>query len=223
VLRAFTDEARRFGNPLGLIDGASSIPEPDRRQRLAAVLGYSETSFIDDPETGSVQFYSPQRAVPFAGHAAVGAANALGQLLGRTPPALHTGGGEGTVWVDGPVTWVQAALSTTPPWWHERLPTPDAVDALTEPLSPQQDMTHIWACVDEEQGVMRVRTFASRVALHEDEACGTGAMRMAAAFGRPLTLRHGRGSLIFAAPGPPGFAAIGGYVAEDVPRKIPGA
>ena len=30
-----------------------------------------------------------------------------------------------------------------------------------------------------------------------------------------------RGSLIFAAPGPPGFADIGGYVAEDLPRNIP--
>jgi predicted PhzF superfamily epimerase YddE/YHI9 len=82
-------------------------------------------------------------------------------------------------------------------------------------------MTQLWAWVDEDQGVMRVRTFAARVGLAEDEACGTGAMRLAAAHGRSLTLRHGRGSLIFAKPGPPGFADIGGYVAEDAPRNVP--
>jgi predicted PhzF superfamily epimerase YddE/YHI9 len=81
-------------------------------------------------------------------------------------------------------------------------------------------MTQLWAWINEDQGSMRVRTFASRAGLAEDEACGSGAMRMAAAFGRPLTLYHGRGSIIFARPGPPGFAAIGGYVAEDAPRNI---
>jgi predicted PhzF superfamily epimerase YddE/YHI9 len=65
---------------------------------------------------------------------------------------------------------------------------------------------------------MRVRTFASRAGIREDEACGSGAMRMAAAFGRPLTLHHGHGSLIFAKPGPPGYADVGGLVAEDAPR-----
>jgi hypothetical protein len=89
------------------------------------------------------------------------------------------------------------------------------VEALTGPLSPNQDMTQLWAWEDEAAGVMRVRTFASRVGIAEDEACGSGAMRMAAAFGRCLVLHHGRGSIIHAKPGPPGYADIGGYVAED--------
>jgi predicted PhzF superfamily epimerase YddE/YHI9 len=220
VLRVFTDEEHRFGNPLGLVDDGASITDADQRQALAAVLGYSETAYIDDPETGKVQFYSPRRAVPFAGHAAIGAAWAIARMLGHVPRVLRTPAIEAQVWIDGPLTWVRAPLAGTPPWWHERLPTPEAVEGLTGPLSPEQDMTQLWSWIDEDQGVMRVRTFASRVGLDEDEACGTGAMRMAAAFGRPLTLRHGRGSLIFAAPGPPGYADIGGYVAEDVPRQV---
>ncbi len=64
-------------------------------------------------------------------------------------------------------------------------------------------MTQLWAWADETAGVMRVRTFASRVGLPEDEACGSGAMRLAAAHGRALTLIHGRGSIIYAKPGPP--------------------
>ena len=64
------------------------------------------------------------------------------------------------------------------------------------------------------------RTFASRAGIPEDEACGSGAMRMAAAFGRQLILHHGRGSIIYAKPGPPGYADIGGYVTEDAPRTV---
>jgi len=45
-------------------------------------------------------------------------------------------------------------------------------------------MTQLWAWVNENDGVMRVRTFAGRAGLAEDESCGSGAMRMAAAFGR---------------------------------------
>jgi predicted PhzF superfamily epimerase YddE/YHI9 len=107
-----------------------------------------------------------------------------------------------------------------PPWWHERLPTPEAVEALDGPPNPAQDMTQLWAWEDEGEGVMRVRTFASRAGIAEDEACGSGAMRMAAAFGRHLTLHHGRGSVIYAKPGPPGYADIGGYTSEDAPRTV---
>jgi PhzF family phenazine biosynthesis protein len=135
VLRAFTDESLQFGNPLGLIEEASQFPDPMHRQALAAALGYSETAFIDDAETSAVRFYSPHRAVPFAGHAAVGAAWALSQPLGRVPEALQTGAGSASVWVDQSVTWVQASLATAPRWWHEKLPTADAVEALDGPLS----------------------------------------------------------------------------------------
>ncbi len=94
------------------------------------------------------------------------------------------------------------------------------MDALIGPLAPNQDMTQLWAWEDEAAGTMRVRTFAGRVGIPEDEACGSGAMRMAAAFGRHLILHHGRGSVIHAKPGPPGYADIGGYVAEDAPRTV---
>jgi predicted PhzF superfamily epimerase YddE/YHI9 len=67
---------------------------------------------------------------------------------------------------------------------------------------------------------MRVRSFAARAGIPEDEACGSGAMRMAAAIGFPLILHHGQGSIILANPGPPGYADIGGEVAEDNLRTV---
>jgi hypothetical protein len=40
-------------------------------------------------------------------------------------------------------------------------------------------------------------------------------MRLAAALGQPITVHHGEGSIIYAQPGPPGTAEIGGLVVSD--------
>jgi len=221
VLRVFTNDRYEYGNPLGVVEDYNNIHDLDERVALASELGYSETLFLDDIGASKVSFYSPRREVPFAGHAAVGAAWVLNQLNGTTSDVLKTAnGGDAPTWTTGNITWVRSALASTPPWWHERLSTPEMVDALVGPLSPEQDMTQLWAWVDETTGLVRVRTFASRAGISEDEACGSGAMRMAAALGRPLTLKHGRGSIIHAEPGPPGYADIGGWIAEDEPRTV---
>jgi predicted PhzF superfamily epimerase YddE/YHI9 len=215
VLRVFTNADGKYGNPLGVIEDGASIPGPERRQALAGELGFSESVFIDNADEAAIRIYSGKREVPFAGHAAVGAAWLLGRITGTVPTKLRTAAGDADTWENDGATWVRSTLSTTPAWWHERLATPEDVASLTGPLDPSQDMTQLWAWEDEPAGIMRVRTFAARAGIPEDEACGSGAMRMAAAFGRRLTLHHGEGSLIFAHPGPPGYADIGGYVAED--------
>jgi predicted PhzF superfamily epimerase YddE/YHI9 len=220
VLRVFANGDREYGNHVGIIEDGGRFPEVETRKAIAAQLGYSESVFVDDAEACAIRFYSGRREVPFAGHAAVGAAWFLAQLTGRPPEVLRTTAGDAPVWTDAGIYWVRSSLASAPPWWHERLPSAEEVEALTGPLSPNQDMTQLWAWEDEAAGVMRVRTFASRVGIAEDEACGSGAMRMAAAFGRRLVLHHGQGSIIHAKPGPPGYADIGGYVAEDPPRLI---
>jgi predicted PhzF superfamily epimerase YddE/YHI9 len=220
VVRVFTNENHEYGNGVGIIEESAAIGDLERRQTIAAILGYSESVFIDDAETATISMYSAKREVPFAGHAAIGAAWILARLTGQTPTVLRTQGGDAPTWVTDSTTWVRATLRTTPPWWHERLPSPETVESLSGPLSPEQDMTQLWAWENEAAGTIRVRTFASRAGIFEDEACGTCAMRMAAAFGRTLTLHHGRGSIIFAKPGPPGFADIGGLVTEDAPRTV---
>lgn len=215
VVRVFTSAEGKYGNPLGVIEDGHSVPEPERRQSIAAELGFSESVFIDDPDTATIRIYSGKHEVPFAGHAAVGAAWLLGRITGSVPNKLRTAAGNAETWEKDDATWVRSALGTTPAWWHERLPTAADVEALTGPLDPSQDMTQLWAWQDEAAGLMRVRTFAAKAGIPEDEACGSGAMRMAAALGRPLTLHHGQGSVILASPGPPGYADIGGLVLED--------
>src|SRR5690348_8713439 len=76
VLRVFTDPAGNFGNPLGVVDAATVAPE--LRQQLAAQLGYSETIFIELPDSGSTtahaRIFTPAAEIAFAGHPTVGAA-----------------------------------------------------------------------------------------------------------------------------------------------------
>ena len=54
------------------LDG-SAIP-PERRQPLAAELGFSETVYIDDPDTAQLRIFTPAAELPFAGHPLVGTA-----------------------------------------------------------------------------------------------------------------------------------------------------
>ena len=219
VVRVFADPDGQHGNPLGVIDNPADLSQ-DERQAIAKTLGYSETIFLDDPDKAEISIYNLQRRIPFAGHAAVGAAWTLARLTGRHPEALHMSGGDAPSWTDEAGVWVRAPLSITPPWWAERLDSADQVDQLTGPLDPNQDFTQLWAWIDEPAGIARMRTFAARVGISEDEACGTGAMRLAAALGRHLTIHHGEGSIIHAAPGPAGYADIGGLVTEAEPRQI---
>ncbi|WP_198318759.1 PhzF family phenazine biosynthesis protein [Pseudofrankia inefficax] len=180
----------------------------------------SETIFLDDVEKAEISIHNLSRQIPFAGHAAVGAAWTIARLTGHHPSVLRTTGREAESWADSAGVWVRAPLSMTPPWWAERLDDPCQVDDLGGPLSPTQDFTQLWAWIDGPAGIARMRTYAARVGIPEDEACGTGAMRLAAGHGRRMTIHHGEGSIIHAAPGPAGYAGIAGHITEVPAREI---
>jgi PhzF family phenazine biosynthesis protein len=73
VLRVFCDSEGQFGSPLGVVLDGPSI-SPERRQPLAAELGFSETVYVDDPDTGQLRIFTPAAGLPFAGHPLVGTA-----------------------------------------------------------------------------------------------------------------------------------------------------
>jgi predicted PhzF superfamily epimerase YddE/YHI9 len=215
VLRVFTDASGAHGNLLGVVLDGRRVAARER-QELAAKVGFSATVFLDDLRTGELAIFTPGGELPFAGHPVIGAAWAIARQTGRVPSELRPPAGPVATWQDGPVTWLTARLAGTPPWWHERLSSAAAVDALAGPLSPAQDMTQLWAWEDEAAGTARARVFAGRLGIAEDEACGSASMRLAAALGRELTVRHGAGSVILARPGrEPGTADVGGRVAAD--------
>src|SRR5919109_4230275 len=73
LLRVFCGEEGAGGNPLAVFLDGSEVP-PERRQRVAADLGLSETVFVDDPERGDIRIFSPAVEMDFAGHPTVGTA-----------------------------------------------------------------------------------------------------------------------------------------------------
>ena len=115
VVRVFTDENGKHGNPLGIVD-ASTVAESDR-QAVAKELDYSETIFIDVPDDGAsrarVQIFTPAAELPFAGHPTVGATWWLGEQ-GRRVSALDVPAGSVDVRQSGALTWVRARAEWAP-------------------------------------------------------------------------------------------------------------
>jgi predicted PhzF superfamily epimerase YddE/YHI9 len=63
--------------------------------------------------------------------------------------------------------------------------------------------------------------FAPRFGIAEDEATGAAAVSLVSRLGRPVTIRQGTGSLLFARPGPEGSSEVGGEVVLDQVRDYP--
>ncbi|BCL17526.1 PhzF family phenazine biosynthesis protein [Micromonospora sagamiensis] len=217
VLRVFVDEHGNAGNPLGVVLDATGLTMRER-QRVATVLNFSETVFVDHENEARVQLFTSRAELPFAGHALVGTAWLLGRRAGVTPRVLRP------VRVADPVsafveegrTWVRGALADAPDWGHVRLPDAAAVDRAA-PQGDRWPKHQVWAWLDEPAGLVRARVFASAFGVVEDEACGSATMLLAARLGRPIVVRHGRGSLVRARPAGLGQAEVGGdVILEDV-------
>ncbi|MCW2610310.1 MAG: hypothetical protein QOC93_1872 [Actinomycetota bacterium] len=220
VVRVFTDAAGAFGNHLGVVlDGASV--DPEHRREVATEVGYSATVFVDDAEKGDLRIFTPSVELPLAGHPLIGTAWVIERELGISLDTLRPPGGTVSTWTEQGLTWINAPLASTPPWWHERLGSAAEVAALSGPQDPHQDATQIWGWEDEAAGFARARVFAGRLGIVEDEACGSACMRLAAALGRELTVHHGQGSVVLARPGQaPGTADVGGRVAVEPTRRV---
>jgi predicted PhzF superfamily epimerase YddE/YHI9 len=210
VPRVFCDSEGRFGNELGVVLDGTAVPDDDR-QAIATRLAYAETVFVDDPAEGRFAIYTPETELPFAGHPTVGTAWVLAQA-GYEVDSLRPPAGKVGVRRDGEMTWVSARPEWCPPFELRQLADAGEIDAL-----PVLDSGFIyaWAWIDEDAGLIRARSFVPEVGVAEDEATGSAALRVCAEVGRPIEVRQGRGSVIWAQPIDDGFVEIGGFVVED--------
>ncbi|MEE1738458.1 PhzF family phenazine biosynthesis protein [Streptomyces sp. BE147] len=206
VLRVFCGPDGRHGNALGVVRDGGRHPDEASRQELARRLGFSETVFVDDPERGRVDIYTPGLRLPFAGHPLVGTAWLLDLEILELPV------GDVFARQDGEFTWITARPEWAPPRTLERYGSAAEVEALTEP-PPGEGWVYVWAWEDEAAGRVRARAFPRRGdGIVEDEATGAAALLLSARLGRALNIRQGRGSQILTAPAPDGTVEIGGRV-----------
>jgi predicted PhzF superfamily epimerase YddE/YHI9 len=209
------------GNPLGVfVDGRAIVP--DRRQAVAADLGFSETVYVDevDDAAAGIAIFTPGRELPFAGHPTVGTSWLLAQV-GMSVSTLRCRAGDVATWQDGPLTWIRARAAWVHPIDVRQYGTIAEVDALT-PGAMGEPGRYVWAWEDEPSGRLRSRYFATDVGIREDEATGAAAVVMGDRLGRSLTIRQGRGSQLHVRPDPVGGTVdVGGRSALVETRSYP--
>ncbi len=221
VLRVFTDQGGRYGNPLGLVD--ADTVDPADRQRIATLLGYSETIFVTLPEAGThtahATIHTPAAELPFAGHPTVGAAWWLNKR-GTPVKTLQVPAGIVQIGYDGDLTAVSARAEWAPAFSIYGLDSAEDL-AAASPEDYTDDAEHyVWAWVDRDAGSIRSRMFAPRLGIPEDEATGAAAVRMTEHLSRDLTIVQGKGSVIETAWSPDGWVRIAGRVVEDESLRI---
>ena len=217
VLRVFCDAEWSFGNPLGVFLDGEEIPE-ERRQDVAAELGFSETVFVDDAASGRMRIFTPGLELDFAGHPSVGTAWLLGKE--REPVSvLRPPAGEVEVRVDGGRTFVAARPEWGPDWKLIQLEDALAVEETTAPPAGEE-LACVWAWVDDAEGTVRSRCFSLEDGVGEDEATGSAAICLASALERDIEILQGRGSRLDARYLGEGRAEVGGRVVLDEVREF---
>ena len=216
VLRVFADPEDEHGNPLGVFLAGAETPI-ERRQAIACELGFAETVWVDDRERAEIRIFTPAAELPFAGHPAVGTAWLLRER-GSAVSVLRPPAGELRVRYEGDLVWIAARPEWSPPFDYPQLGSPADVDALTG--SPHgEGMAYAWAWEDSDAGRIRARSFVPDVGVPEDEATGSAALALSSRLGRPIRVRQGRGSEIYARPLADGHAEVGGRVVLDEVRS----
>lgn len=213
ILRVFVDENGEFGNPVGVILDQGKKIAPKERQRITTQLGFSESVFVNNVDTGNVSIFNPQEEVVFAGHAMVGTAWLINKSRNHPIDSLTCPCGSIKTWRDKDKTWIRASLAMIPLWKYEQVKNTIEVEHLS--VTSSKEHTFVWAWENEKKGLIRARTFAADWGIPEDEANGSGSMKLAATLGRNIEIMHGKGSIIYAKPRKSDFADLGGRVKEE--------
>jgi predicted PhzF superfamily epimerase YddE/YHI9 len=216
VLRVFCAEDDSGGNPLGVFLDGGEVPEAER-QGIARELGFAETVFVDDRERGGLRIFTPETELPLAGHPLVGTAWLLRER-GTPVEVLRPPAGEAPVKFEREITFVAARPEWGPEFEFVQVDTPEEVETLTGPPDGYGNVG-VWSWIDEEAGWIRERVFVPEAGVPEDEATGAAALRLCAQLGRPVEIRQGQGSLIYARPLERGMAEVGGRVVLDEVRQ----
>jgi predicted PhzF superfamily epimerase YddE/YHI9 len=217
VLRVFCAADGSGGNELGVFFDGAEVSEGER-QAIARDLGFAETVYVDDAERGELRIFTPEVELPLAGHPLVGTAWLL-RREGIPVEVLRPPAGDVPTGFEDELAHIAADPDWGPPFELVELDSAGAVDDA-EPDGPRNRM--VWAWLDDPAGLIRARVFVPEGGISEDEATGSAALRLTATLGRPIEIRQGRGSVLFARPLADGLAEVGGRVVLDEVRSYPG-
>jgi predicted PhzF superfamily epimerase YddE/YHI9 len=220
VLRVFCAEDNSGGNHLGVFADGADVPA-ERRQEVAAELGFAETVFVDDRERAEMRIFTPEIEVPLAGHPLVGTAWLLREL-GRTEPAvLRPPAGEVPVKFEEELCFVAARPEWGPEFDFAEADSPAEVEGMSGPPEGHDNVV-VWAWLNRDEGWIRARVWVAQLGVGEDEATGSAALRLVARLGHPIEIRQGKGSLIYARPAEQeGYAETGGRTVLEAEREFP--
>jgi predicted PhzF superfamily epimerase YddE/YHI9 len=210
--QVFVNEQGDFGDPVGLILDEGRRLDTKKRIAIASELPCDETVFVNSLADSDVSIYHSQGEVDFAGTVLVGAAWQLSLLKGEPVTNIHCLRGDIKSWQEGPITWVRAGLQNNlGSWDYEQVGTPKEVESIN--VSDTQGWKKmVWAWIDEGKGLIRARTFASKINMPETQGNGSGAMNLAGQLNRNIVITHGNGSVIHARPASENHADLGGRV-----------
>ena len=215
VLRVFCAEDGSGGNHLGVFLDGKAVPAGER-QSIARELGFAETVFVEDRDRGELRIFTPAVELPLAGHPLVGTAWLLREQ-GNEVSALRPPAGEVGVRFEREMAFVSADPEWAPPFDFVELDSPAEVEALAGQPEGYGNVG-VWSWIDARAGRIRERVFASHEGVPEDEATGAAAMRLVAKLARPIEIRQGRGSVIYARPLDDRRVEVGGRVALEEVR-----
>jgi predicted PhzF superfamily epimerase YddE/YHI9 len=215
VLRVFCAADGSGGNRLGVFLDGAEVPESER-QAVAAELGYSETVFVDDRERAEIRIFTPETELALAGHPMVGTAWLLADQ-GAPIDTLRPPAGEIGVAYEGELTRVSAPAEWGHPFEFVQVRSPEEVEAL-DGAPEGLGWVGMWSWIDEEAGLIRERVFVPEAGIPEDEATGLAAMHLVDRLARPIEIRQGKGSVIYARKLDDGRAEIGGRVVLETTR-----
>ena len=128
ILKVFLGEGGAGGNLLGVFLEGGEVPEEDR-QGVAADLGFSETVFVENANTGRLRIFTPTDELPFAGHPLVGSAW-LFSREGFEVPALYPPAGEVPVRAEDGMTYITGRPEWAPAFEEIELGSATEVEAL---------------------------------------------------------------------------------------------
>lgn len=212
MFQVFVDANGKFGNPGSLIIDEERHLNAERRTAITAEIGHDETVFIDSLINNEVSIYHAYGEVDFAGNVLVGAVWQLSQIKGKPVESIHCNRGEITTWQENDIYWLRTSLKgDIGNWDYEQMQSPEAIDAIkVHDTVGWKKM--IWAWIDESKGLIRARTFASKIDIPEVQGNGSGSMNLAGQLQQGLTIKHGDGSIIYARPASNNCAELGGRV-----------